>query len=433
MNPPRRPRVVILGGGFAGLTAAATLKRAPVDVPLVDRTNHHVFQPLLYQAATAALAPSNIAAPIRFLLRKQKNATTLLADARGIDVERRVVFVDDDRREIPYDFLIVATGARHSYFGHPEWEPFAPGLKSLDDATEIRRRFLLAFENAEKTGDETEREAYLTFIIVGGGPTGVELAGVMQEIARGTLRPDFRRIDTAKTRVLLLEGGPRILPTFPEDLSARAQRDLEKIGVTVRTNAMVTKIEDGAVTVGKENPERIATRTVFWAAGNESSPLGRDLKVPLDKAGRVYVLPDLSVPGHSEIFVAGDLARFEEKEGDATVPWVAQGAIQGGRAAAKNIVRTLKGQPRQPFRYWNKGDLAVIGRSKAVGNLPWGKWWGFPAWLLWLFIHILYLVGFRNRIIVLLEWGYAYVAQQRGVRLITGAAKGNRATPPRAL
>ena len=325
MKPPPRPRVVILGGGFAGLTAAATLKRAPVDVTLVDRTNHHVFQPLLYQVATAALAPSNIAAPIRFLLRKQKNATTLLADARGIDVERRVVFVDDDRREIPYDFLIVATGARHSYFGHPEWEPFAPGLKSLDDATEIRRRFLLAFENAEKTGDETEREAYLTFIIVGGGPTGVELAGVMQEIARGTLRPDFRRIDTAKTRVLLLEGGPRILPTFPEDLSARAQRDLEKIGVTVRTNAMVTKIEDGAVWVGKENPERIATRTVFWAAGNQSSPLGRDLKVPLDKAGRVCVLPDLSIPGHPEIFVAGDLARFEEEEGDKTVPWVAQG------------------------------------------------------------------------------------------------------------
>jgi NADH dehydrogenase len=417
-----KSRIVILGGGFGGLNAAKQFRTAPeAEVTVIDRTNHHLFQPLLYQVATAVLAPSDIATPIRHLLRKQRFTTTLLAEAREIDPTRRVVVVDDDRKEIPYDYLIIATGTRHSYFGHPEWEVDAPGLKSLEDAREIRRRFLLAYELAEKSTDPAEIEALLTFVIVGGGPTGVELAGILPEVARNALPRDFRHIDTRRTRVLLLEGGERVLPTYPAELSERARRDLVELGAEVRTGAKVTRIDSDAVFVGDE---RIATRTVFWAAGNAASPIARTLGVPLDRAGRVIVESDLSVPGHPEIFVIGDLAVMTSD--GKPVPGVAQGAIQSGRAAARNVLRSIRGQPRKPFHYWNKGDMATIGRRKAIadfGTLPVIgplRIGGRIAWFLWLFIHIMYLVGFRNRLSVLLEWAYAYFTYQRGVRIIAG-------------
>ncbi|HJU89272.1 MAG TPA: NAD(P)/FAD-dependent oxidoreductase [Gemmatimonadaceae bacterium] len=415
--------MVIIGGGFGGLYAARTLAKAPVDVTVIDRTNHHVFQPLLYQVATAVLAPSDIASPIRFLLRRQKNTTVLLAEARAIDVERRIVFVDDERREIPYDFLILATGARHAYFGHDEWEPFAPGLKSIQDARELRRRFLLAFEMAEKTDDEAERAAFLTFVTVGGGPTGVELAGMLP-IARKGMRRDFRRADTANTRVILLEAGPRLLPAFPENLSARAKRDLESLGVEVRTDARVTDVTPNGVAIGEE---WIPARTVFWAAGNAASPLGRQLGVPVDRVGRVPVLPDLSIPGRPEVFVIGDLSVSLRPDG-TPVPGVAPAAMQQGRAAAQNIQRTLRGERRAPFRYRNKGDLATIGRHRAIGDFGKFHVTGFIAWWFWLLVHIMYLAGFRNRASVLLEWAYAYFTYERGVRLIPEPAP--RATVP---
>ncbi|HUF26043.1 MAG TPA: NAD(P)/FAD-dependent oxidoreductase [Gemmatimonadaceae bacterium] len=410
-----RPRVIILGGGFGGLNAARALRRAPVDVTVVDRANHHLFQPLLYQVALGQLAPSDISAPIRWLLRAQRNATVLLGEATAIDVEARTVSIDHGAAVLAYDYLIVATGTRHAYFGHPEWEPMAPGLKSVDDAEEIRRRFLLAFECAERTDDPAEREAYLTFVIVGGGPTGVELAGMIPEIARHALRKDFRRIDTRRTRVLLLEAGPRILPSYPESLSARAQRSLEELGVEVRTGAPVTNIEPGLVQVGDD---RIAARTIYWAAGNQGSPLGQALGAPVDRAGRVQVLPDLSLPERPEVFVVGDLALVSQESG-RPVPGVAQGAIQGGATAARNILRDLRGEPRRPFRYRDKGNLATIGRHRAIAELGRLHLSGYLAWWFWLFIHILYLAGFRNRLSVLLQWGYAYFTYQRGVRLIT--------------
>ena len=412
-SAPRRPHVVILGGGFGGLYAARRLHTAPVDVTVIDRTNHHLFQPLLYQVATAALAPSDIAVPIRFLLRRQRNTTVLLSEARRIDVARRVVVLQGGR-ELAYDFLIVATGARHSYFGRDQWEEYAPGLKSLDDALEIRRRFLIAFEKAELAESAADRAALLTFVVVGGGPTGVELAGVLPQIARRGLREDFRRVDTTTTRVLLLEGGPRVLPTFPEKLSVVARRDLEALGVEVRTSTMVTGVEGDAVYVGEE---RIPTCTVFWAAGNAASALGRSLGVPLDRAGRVMVEPDLSIPGHPEVLVVGDLATILQD--GSPVPAVAPAAMQQGRAAADAIVRSLRGDPRRAFRYRNKGDLATIGRHKAVADFGRFRIWGRPAWWLWLFVHIMYLAGFRNRVGVLLEWAYAYVTYRRGVRLLT--------------
>jgi NADH:ubiquinone reductase (H+-translocating) len=412
--PLGRPRVVILGGGFGGLTAAKTLRKAAVDVTVLDRTNHHLFQPLLYQVATAVLPPSDIMSPIRFLLRKQKNTVVLLAEAHAVDVERRVVLVDDDRREIPYDFLIIATGTRHSYFGHEAWEAIAPGLKSLEDAREIRRRFLLALEEAEKTDDPAERDAYLTYVVVGGGPTGVELAGILPDITRRGMRSDFRRIDTTRVRVILLEGGPRVLPAFPESLSRVARRSLEELGVEVRTEAMVTRIEPDAVYVGAE---RIPTRTVFWAAGNAASPIARSLGVPLDRAGRVLVERDLSIPGHPEVFIVGDLAAFPQD--GSLVPGVAPAANQEGREAARNIIRTLRGERRVEFRYRNKGNLATIGRHKAVADFGRFRVSGYLAWWLWLFVHILYLAGFRNRLSVLVEWGYAYFTYRRGSRLIT--------------
>jgi len=420
----KRPSVVIIGGGFGGIAAAQALKRAHVAVTLIDRTNHFIFQPLLYQVATAALAPSDITAPIRWILRHHRNAEVLMAEAREIDTERRVVRIDDEGKEIPYDYLIVATGSRHAYFGHNEWEPYAPGLKAIEDASEIRRRFLLAFENAEKTDDEKEREELLTFVIVGGGPTGVELAGALPYIAKKALAPEFRKVDTRRTRVILVEAGPRILPSFPEDLAARAARDLNDLGVEVRVGSAVTNVEADGVSIGAE---KIRARTAFWAAGNLASPLGKFMDVPLDRAGRIQVNPDLSVPGHTNIFVVGDLAALVQD--GRLIPGVGPAAIQEGKSAARNILRELRGEPRKPFHYWNKGDLATIGRSRAIADLGWIKFSGWFAWVFWLFVHIMYLVGFRNRIVVLIEWAYAYFTSQAGVRLITDV---ERYKPPDA-
>jgi NADH:ubiquinone reductase (H+-translocating) len=422
---PARPRVVIIGGGFGGIAAAKALKRADVSVTVLDRTNHFIFQPLLYQVATAALAPSDITAPIRWVLRSQRNTEVLLAEAREIDIERRVVRVDDELREIPYDYLIVAPGARHSYFGHDDWEPYAPGLKAIEDASEVRRRFLLAYEYAERIEDEKEREEYLTFVIVGGGPTGVELSGAIPFIARKALASEFRRVDTRRTRVILVEAGPRILPSFPEELAQHAARDLADLGVEVRVNSMVTAVGPDGVSIGGE---KIRARTAFWAAGNKASPLGRFLGAPLDKAGRVKVKEDLSVPGHPEIFAIGDLATLYQD--GRTVPWVCPGAMQEGRFAAKSIIRDLRHQPRKTFHYFNKGDLATIGRSRAIADFGKVRVTGWPAWVLWLFVHIMYLVGFRNRLVVFIEWAYAYFTYQAGVRLITDV---ERYKPPEQL
>ncbi len=410
-----RRRIVIIGGGFGGLTAARTLRNVDADITLIDRTNHHLFQPLLYQVATAALAPGDITAPIRWILRRQQNTTVLLAEVSSIDTSRKVVCLDYQNAEIPYDYLIVATGSRHAYFGHEEWEPIAPGLKAIEDGTEMRRRFLLAFERAEEAKDDAEKNAFMTFVIVGGGPTGVELSGAMPMIARRALFPDFRHIDTRRTRVILLEGGPRILPTFPESLAGKAQKSLEELGVEVRTSSMVTLIEPDAVHVGNE---RISARTIFWAAGNAASPIGKMLGVPVDHVGRVLVEPNLSIPGHPEVFVAGDLA-FVPREGKSPVPGVAPAAMQEGRTAARNVMRLMRGQPTQAFRYRNKGDLAVIGRSRAIADFGIAQVSGLLAWFLWLTVHIMYLVGFRNRVSVLIQWAYSYFTYQRGVRLIT--------------
>ena len=415
----KRPRVVIIGGGFGGLSAAKAFKGANADVTVIDRTNHHLFQPLLYQVATASLSPGDITAPIRHVLRKQRNTSVLLAEVRDIDVENRIVRIDYAEREIPYDYLIVAPGSRHAYFGHDDWEPIAPGLKAIEDAAEIRRRFLLAFERAEKSEDSSERDAYMTFVIVGGGPTGVELSGALPSIAREALYPDFRNIDTRRTRVILVEGGPRILPSFPENLSTTAKKNLEDLGVEVRTNSVVTGIEPHAVYIGDE---RIETRTVFWAAGNAASPLGKSLGAPLDRAGRVVVNPDLSIPGHPEVFVIGDLALVVRPDG-RPVPGVSPAAIQEGKRAAKNIRRLIGHRETEAFRYRNKGDLAVIGRSRAIADFGKIHITGRLAWFLWLFVHIMYLVGFRNRISVFIEWAYSFVTYQRGVRLITNVER----------
>lgn len=416
-QPRRRPRVVIIGGGFGGLNAARGLARADVDVLLIDRTNHHLFQPLLYQVATTALAPSDITAPIRWVLRDQKNVTTLLGTVERIDRGARAVRVVGEPDPIHYDYLILATGTRHAYFGHPEWERWAPGLKSVEDARRIRKRFLLAFERAEWEEEPAARQALLTFVIVGGGPTGVELAGVLPEMCRVAFRPDFRRIDTSQVRVILVEGGPRLLPSFPASLSERAKRDLERLGVEVRTSTMVTGIDEDGVTVGAE---RIRSQSVFWAAGNAASPLARTLEVPLDTVGRVLVEPDLSVPGDPRVFVIGDVAAVRQPDGK-WVPGVAPAANQMGKHAARNIRAHLAGRPLRPFAYLNKGDLATIGRHKAVAAFAEGRIRvaGYFAWFLWLFIHIAYLVGFRNRLSVMLQWAYNYIFFERGVRLIT--------------
>ncbi len=414
MNP--LPHVVILGGGFGGLSAARALRKAPVRVTLLDRRNHHLFQPLLYQVATAALNASDIAAPIRSVLRRQRNTRVLLAEATGLDPAGRKVILADG--ECPYDYLIVATGATHSYFGHDEWAPYAAGLKTIEDALEMRRRVLTAFERAERESDPEKRKAWLTFVIVGGGPTGVELAGALSEISRHALARDFKAIDPAQARIVLLQGGDRILPAFPPVLSEKALETLRHLGVEARVNARVTEIDAEGVNVGTE---RIAARTTLWAAGVSASPIARSLGVPLDSAGRVEVAPDLTVPGRPEIFVIGDLAAL--KQAGELLPGVAPVAMQEGRHAAANVVRAVRGEPLAPFVYKDKGSLAVIGRGSGVAAFPKSHWSGLPAWWAWLLVHIFYLIGFRNRVLVLLQWAWAYLTWQRGARLITGGER----------
>jgi NADH:quinone reductase (non-electrogenic) len=427
MGTDHQPRVVIIGAGFGGLNAARALKGAPVQVIVIDRQNHHLFQPLLYQVATAALNPSDIASPIRRILRHQRNAEVILAEATAIDVEgKRVVLADG---EVLYDHLILATGVTHSYFGHDDWEPFAPGLKSIEDALEIRCRVLYAFEAAEREPDAARRRAWLMFVIVGAGPTGVELAGAVSEIARHALAKDFRHIDPAEARVILLEGTSRVLPVYVAGLSEAARRQLADLGVEVHTGKMVTAIDHEGVSLG---PERIEARTVLWAAGVAASPLARSLGAPLDRAGRVQVEPDLSIPGHPEVVVIGDLASLTQD--GKPVPGVAPAAIQEGKHAARNIVRSLRGQPRQPFHYRDKGALATIGRAAAVADLNFVRLTGWVAWMAWLFIHIFFLIGFRNRFVVMFEWAWSYFTYDRGARLITGRPRrlepSSRAEPP---
>jgi NADH dehydrogenase len=407
-------RVVIVGGGFGGLYAAQALRGKNVQVTLVDRRNHHLFQPLLYQVATAALSPGDIAHPIRAILRKQENARVLLAEAMAVDLPARRLVLKDG--SISYDYLILATGARHAYFGHDEWETNAPGLKSLEDALEIRRRILLAFERAEREPEEQRRRALLTFVIVGAGPTGVELAGAIAEIARHVMVSDFRAIDPRDARVILVEAGPRILTTFPEELSDAAEASLKRLGVEVLKDKRVTAIEPARVMLGTE---MIATETVLWAAGVTASPLAQSLGVPLDRAGRVLVESDLTVPEHPEVMVIGDLAVFTH-QGGKPLPGVCPVAIQQGRHAARNILRAIADLPRESFRYWDKGNLATIGRAQAVADLGRFRISGMLAWLAWLFVHVFFLIGFRNRFVVIFEWAWAYLTYQRGARLITG-------------
>jgi NADH dehydrogenase len=410
--------VVIIGGGFGGLYAARALKREPVRITLLDRRNHHLFQPLLYQVAMAALSPGDIASPIRWILRKQRNAEVLLAEAVRIDPARRVVVLADG--EIEYDYLIVATGATHAYFGRDEWRDAAPGLKTLEDALEIRRRVLMAFERAERETDERRRTKLLTFIVVGGGPTGVEMAGALAEISRQSLARDFRHFDPTSARILLLEGGPSVLSAFPQPLQRAARTDLERLGVEVRTGALVTSVTRDGVQVGSDT---IEASTVLWAAGVAASPLGKSLGVPLDRAGRVLVNPDLTIPGHDNVFVIGDLASLKDPEG-RQLPGVAQVAIQMGKHAARLIVRSIGHQPYRPFRYRDLGNMATIGRASAVADFGWMTLRGYIGWLAWVFVHILNLIGFRNRLVVFVQWIWAYFSYQRAIRLITGSPAG---------
>jgi NADH dehydrogenase len=415
-------RVVILGGGFGGLGAAMKLKRAPVEVTLVDRCNYHLFQPLLYQVATGTLSPANIASPLRNILKRHKNTRVLLAEATGIDAANRRVILSD--ASIEYDTLVVSTGSSHQYFGHDEWEEFAPGLKTVEDATDMRRRILLAFETAERETDPEKLRAWMTFVIVGGGPTGAELAGALGEIANDTLRRDFRNIDPSKARIILVEGADRVLPVYPPQLSAAARKMIERLGVTVHTGAMVTDIQKESVTLREgDKTETIPTRTILWAAGVLGSPLGRivaqETGATFDKAGRVNVEPDLTLPGHPEIFVIGDLARFTHQTGQP-LPGVAQPAIQEGRYVAGAIARRLRGEKSPPFHYFDKGNLATIGRGAAVADLNWLRLSGFSAWLLWIFIHLLYIVEFQNRLLVFVQWAWFYFTYDRSARLITG-------------
>jgi NADH dehydrogenase len=410
------PRVIIVGGGFGGLTAARALKKAPVRVTLIDRQNHHLFQPLLYQVATAALSPADIAEPLRHIVRKQENCEVLLANVQSIDPKAKKVGTDV-AGEIAYDYLIVATGARHHYFGHEDWEKFAPGLKSLDDALDIRRRMLLAFELAEKTNDDAERQAAMTFVVVGGGPTGVEMAGALAEIAKQTLVRDFRHIDSSQARVFLVENSERVLTVFDESLSKSAGRQLEAIGVSLKLNVQASAVDAEGVTMS--TGERIPAKTVVWAAGNKASPLGASLGVPLDRGGRVIVEPDLSVPGHPEIFVIGDLAHFAPT-GQPPLPGLAPVAMQQGRTAARNIEQRIAGGWTEEFEYFDKGTMATIGRCAAVADAGFMRFTGFPAWLAWLFIHVLFLVSFRSKLGVLLSWAYTYLVYGRKARLITG-------------
>lgn len=414
------PRVVIIGAGFAGLTAAKALRRSPVQVTVVDRTNHHLFQPLLYQVATAGLSSPDIASPIRRILRRQANLTVLLAEATGVDRTRRRVRLAGGN-ELPYDYLIVATGAAHSYFGNDDWERVAPGLKTLDDALEIRRRVLLAFEEAEAESHPAARAAWLTFAVIGGGPTGAEMAGALAELARHTLRRDFRNFDPRDTRVVLVEAAPRVLPVYPEGLSARALRQLEDLGVEVSLGRAVTAIDELGLTLGDE---RLPCRTVVWAAGVSASPLGRTLGAGGDRVGRVPVESSLALADDERVFVAGDLATLEQD--GRPVPGVAPAAIQQGRHAALNIRRAIDEKPPVAFRYRDSGSLATIGRRSAVADFGRVRLSGLPAWLAWLGIHIFFLIGFRNRFVVLFEWAWSYFTFQRSARLIlspTGPAE----------
>jgi NADH dehydrogenase len=409
----KRPHVVIIGGGFGGLYAAKALRKAPVDVTLIDRRNHHLFQPLLYQVATAALNPSDIAHPIRKILRKQKNVRVLLAEATKIDVDAKTIGLRNG--ELSYDYLIVATGATHSYFGNDQWSAHAPGLKSIEDALDIRKRVYLAYEAAEREEIRELRLEWQTFVVVGAGPTGVELAGALAEIGKHTLAKDFRSIDPTEVRVVLVEGTGRVLPVYPEKLSGKARKQLEKLGVEVVTDTFVTDIDERGVEIGDD---RINARTVLWAAGVRGSSLAKTLSVPLDKSGRVIVADDLSIPGHPNVFVVGDLAK-SVRDG-VEVPGVAQGAIQGGRNTAENIKRDLRGKDRRAFTYKDKGSMATIGRSAAVVDAGRLKFSGFFAWMFWWFVHIMFLIGFRSRLLVIFSWAWSYMTYQRGARLITG-------------
>ena len=412
--------VVIVGGGFAGLYAARRLAKHDLQITLLDRKNHHTFQPLLYQVATAGLNPSDIAVPIRSVFRKQDNVEVLLGNVAAIHPESRTLTLEDGAT-IPYDTLIVATGATHSYFGHPEWEGVAPGLKTIEDALEMRKRIFFAFEAAEREPDEGLRAPWLTFIVVGGGPTGVELAGTLGEISRQTLRHDFRHIKPSESKILLLEGSPNILGTYVPELREKAKLQLEHLGVDVRTSARVVAIDHAGVTLAPVDGNaggRIPSRTVLWAAGVAASPLVKSLGVPLDRAGRVLVEDDLTVPGHPEIYVIGDVAAA--KQGEGFVPGVAPAAIQAAKHTAENIVRSLAGQARTPFRYHDKGSLATIGRASGIADFGRLKLSGFLAWMAWLLIHVFFLIGFRNRFLVMLEWAMSYLTFQRGARLITG-------------
>jgi NADH dehydrogenase len=414
----QEPRIVILGGGFGGLYAARHLRKAQARVTLVDRRNHHLFQPLLYQVATAALNPSDIAYPIRAVLAKQANADVILGEAQSIDTAAKRVILADGAVE--YDYLVIATGATHSYFGHPEWEPDAPGLKTIEDALEIRRRVLLAFEAAERETDALKQAGWLTFVIVGAGPTGAELAGALSEIARQTMLRDFRRINPSSARVILVEGHDHVLPTYSNKLSESARRQLQELGVEVITGAIVTSVDAHRVKIGERE---IPARTVLWAAGVQASPLARSLGVPLDRAGRVTVNPDLSIPGHDDVFVIGDLAAVKRPDG-SLVPGVAPAAIQEGTFVGKMLTRHTHGDTtRGVFHYRDKGSLATIGRAAGIAQFPRFSLTGFPAWFAWLAIHIFFLIGFRNRVLVMLQWAWAYVTYQRGARLITGEVK----------
>src|SRR5271155_166293 len=420
-------RVVIVGAGFGGLNAAQTLASAPVSITVIDRKNHHTFQPLLYQVATAGLSPGEIAAPIRSILRRHKNVEVLMAEVTGFDLERRVVqtavqadsqnAAKNEVQEIPYDSLIVAAGASHAYFGHDDWEAFAPGLKTIEDALEIRRRVLLAFELAERQASAGEPADPLNFAVVGAGPTGVELAGTLAEICRHALANDFRSINPRRTRIHLIEGGPHVLPAYPEDLSRSALEQLKRLGVEVLTNTMVTRIEPGVISMGQT---RMKAAVILWAAGVAASPLGRKLGVTVDRAGRVLVQPDLSIPGHQEVFVIGDLAALNDENGKM-LPGVAPVAIQQGDWVADTIARDLKNQPRRNFHYHDKGSLATIGRAAAVAQFGKFELSGYFAWLAWLFVHVFFLIGFRNRILVMIQWAWSYLTYERGARLITGS------------
>jgi NADH dehydrogenase len=418
------PNVVIIGGGFAGLNAARALARAPVRVTVVDRANHHLFQPLLYQVATAALSPAEIASPIRSVLRSQENAEVVMGEVTGIDPSARTITLADGA-VISYDWLILASGAIDQYFGHPEWAALAPGLKTIEDAVEIRRRFLLAFEAAEREADPDARRALLTTVVIGAGPTGVEMAGAMAEMSRHSFVRDFRRIDPSTARVVLIEGTDRVLPGFHPRLSSKAEAELRKRGVEIRTKTLVTAIEPDVVVAGNE---RFQTRNVIWAAGVGASPLGAMLGAATDRSGRVRVNHDLSVPGWPEVFVAGDLAHLEGRNGEP-YPGIGPVALQQGKRAGENVARRVAGLPTEPFRYLDRGTMAAIGRGAAVADIRGLRLGGFTAWLAWIFVHIYFLIGFRNRVSVLMEWAWSYLTWRQGARLITGRTGSRPAAP----